>query len=122
MSAFWYGLLADAIVILHLGFVMLVLLGGCLALRWRRAPWIHLPAATWAAFVELAGWTCPLTPLENRLRDLGSGGAYQGDFVQHYLLPVLYPAGLTRTVQIGLGLAVIAVNLAVYCLVQHRRR
>ncbi len=112
-----FSLLADLVVLLHLAFVVFALLGGLLALRWKRIVWVHLPAAAWAAAVECGGWLCPLTPLENELRRLGhggTGGGYETGFVEHYLLPILYPAALTRNLQLALGLVVLAVNLAVY--------
>lgn len=109
-----YLLLADLLVVLHLGFVLFVVLGGLLVLRWPRVRWVHLPAALWGAWIEFAGWVCPLTPLENRLRAKGGESGYGGGFIEHYILPVLYPAGLDRPVQIALGLLVVAVNLLVY--------
>jgi hypothetical protein len=109
-----HRILADAVVGLHLAFVLFVVLGGLLVLKWRRIAWIHLPAAAWGAWIELAGWICPLTPLENRLREAGGEAPYQGDFVERYLLPVLYPAGLGRGTQIALGGAVVAVNAVIY--------
>lgn len=114
-------LLADILVVLHLGFVAFVVGGGFLV-AWRA--WIaalHLPAAAWGAYIEFSGGVCPLTPLENRLRQLGGGEVYQGDFVARYLLPVLYPAELTVSLQQGLGAAVIAVNLIAYAWVWRRR-
>ena len=87
---------ADAVVVLHVCFVLFVLLGGLLALRWPRLTWVHVPAALWGVVIELGGWICPLTPLENALRQRGGSAGYHGDFVEHYILPVLYPAGLTR--------------------------
>jgi hypothetical protein len=119
-AAFFSGLLADAIVVLHLAFVLFVLLGGLLALRWPRAAWVHLPAAAWGAWIEFAGWVCPLTPFENWLRQRGGGPAYSMSFVERYLLPVLYPSALTREVQWVLGAFVLAVNVAVYVLVVRR--
>lgn len=114
---------ADALVVLHLGFIVFALLGGLLVLKWRWLAFLHLPAATWGALVELRGWVCPLTPLEQQWRQAGGEAGYSGGFVEHYLLPVLYPAALTRNVQLVLGLIVIAVNLAVYAwlLVRLRR-
>jgi hypothetical protein len=117
-----WRLLADATVVLHLGFVVFVLFGGLLALRWPRAAWLHLPAAAWGAWVELAGLVCPLTPLENRLREQGGQAGYEAGFVEHYLLPVLYPSGLTQDVQVQLGVVVLLVNAAVYGLILWRRR
>ena len=109
-------------VLVHFAFVAFVVLGGLLALRWPRAAWVHLPAAAWGAWIEFAGWICPLTPLEVRLRRLGGEAGYAGGFVEHYILPVLYPAGLTREVQIGLGVFVLVLNVVVYWVVWRRRR
>ena len=117
-----YGVLADAVVVLHLGFVLFVVLGGLLVLRWRWVAWLHVPAAVWGALIEFAGWTCPLTPLEKWLRRQGGLGGYEGGFVEHYVLPVLYPSGLTRGVQVALGLFVLVVNAAVYWKVWRDRR
>ena len=103
-------------------FVAFVVAGGLLALRW---PWVavlHLPAAVWGALIEFQGWTCPLTPLENSLRAAAGEAGYQGGFIEHYVLPVLYPAGLTRGVQLALGSVVIVVNLVVYGILLARRR
>ena len=99
-----------------------MVLGGLLVLRWRRAAWVHLPAAVWGVVIEWAGWICPLTPLENQLRKLGGEAGYPGGFVEHYVLPALYPAGLTREVQLALGILVIVLNAVVYSLVLHTRR
>lgn len=108
-------LLADGIVVLHFLFIAFVVLGGLLALCWpRRLAWMHLPAACWGAAIELSGWICPLTPLENRFRQAAGEAGYAGSFIDHYLLPILYPAGLTREIQYGLAAVVIVVNLAVY--------
>lgn len=107
-------LLADLVVVAHLAFVAFVVAGGTLVLRWPRLAWAHVPAAAWGALVALAGWVCPLTPLENDLRRLGGEGGYAGGFVERYLVGVLYPSGLTRAHQAALGLLVLAVNGAVY--------
>ncbi len=109
-------LLADMLVLLHLLFVAFVMAGGFLLLRWPKLAWLHLPAATWGALIEFTGGICPLTPLENRLRALGGEGVYSGGFVEHYLLPILYPENLTLLVQQGLGGAVVVVNLVAYTL------
>ncbi|MGH7206780.1 MAG: DUF2784 domain-containing protein [Nitrospiraceae bacterium] len=109
-----YRYLSDLVVILHLAFVGFVLFGGLLALRWRRVVWLHLPAVAWGATIEFGGWICPLTPLENWLRLLGGERSYSSDFIEHYVLRLLYPEGLTREVQIVLGTVVLAVNLAIY--------
>jgi hypothetical protein len=109
-----YQIFADLVVIAHTAFVVFVLAGGLLALKW---PWIirlHLPAAAWGAMVEFFGWLCPLTPLENWLRQQAGQGATDGDFVVRYLLPVLYPVALTHDIQVVLGLMVLVINGAVY--------
>ena len=109
-----YGVLADIVVVIHLVFVIFAVLGGGLVL-WRRwVVWLHLPAVLWAIWIELTGGMCPLTPLENWLRRRAGQGGYRGDFVEHYVIPLLYPDGLTRDLQILLGLVVIFVNLALY--------
>lgn len=115
-------ILANAVVLVHIGFVLFVVLGGFLVLRWRRLAWLHLPAAAWGALIEFSGWVCPLTPLELWLRRLGGGDVYAGGFVEHYLLPALYPAALTRNVQLALGIGVIAVNVIAYAIVWRRNR
>jgi hypothetical protein len=107
-------ILAGTVVAVHLAFVLFVALGGLLVWRWRRLAWAHLPAVAWGVWIELSGDICPLTPLENRLRSLGGEAAYAGDFVGHYLLPVLYPEGLSRGVQAVLAAGVLALNAGVY--------
>lgn len=118
----YYQILADGVVIVHFGFVLFVALGGLLILQWRSLPWFHLPAALWGVFVELMGWTCPLTPLENWLRTLSGERGYTGDFIAHYFLVMLYPEGLTRGGQITLGLIVLFINVIVYSQVLRRGR
>jgi hypothetical protein len=105
---------ADLVVLAHFLFILLVVFGGLLVARWPRLAWIHLPAAIWGVLVELMGWYCPLTPLENRLRRAGGEAGYEGGFIEHYLVPLIYPDGLTPRIQIVLGLAVLLINLAVY--------
>jgi len=117
-----YRLLADLTLVAHLAFLVFVVLGGFLALRWRWAPWFHLPAAAWGAWTEFAGVVCPLTPLEIRLRRLGGQAGYQGGFIEHYVTGTLYPEGLTREVQLVLGVAAVVVNLLVYAVVLTRLR
>jgi hypothetical protein len=116
-----YRLLADLLVVFHVGFVLFVVLGGLVVLRWPRAAWVHLPAAAWGAWVEFSSTICPLTPLENHLRHLGGQAGYSGGFIAHYITPVLYPAGLNPRVQIVLGVFVVLLNLAAYFLVWRRR-
>jgi len=109
-----YRLVADLIVLVHLAFVVFAVAGAVLVLRWRWLIWVHVPAVVWAALIEFAGWICPLTPLENRLRILSGGAGYRGGFIEHYVLPILYPSGLTRGVQIFLGSAVVVINVGIY--------
>ncbi len=117
-----YRTLADLVVIVHLSFVLFAVLGALLVLRWRWVACVHVPAAVWAAFIEFAGWICPLTPLEKWLRVRSGGAGYRGGFVDHYILPILYPEGLTRGVQIFLGVLVVLLNLAIYGWLLYRRR
>lgn len=105
---------ADVLVLIHLAFVAFVVLGGLLV-AWRTSiAWLHLPAAAWGTWIELSGRICPLTPLENHFRRLAGQGGYPGGFVEHYLIPILYPAGLTPQSQGWLGALVVLVNLLVY--------
>lgn len=116
-----YQRLADLVVVLHLAFILFTALGGLLALRWRWFPWVHVPAAVWGGFVEATGRVCPLTPLENRLRLAAGGPAYEGDFIAHYVGAIVYPAGLTREIQLVLGALLVLFNGAVYLIVWRRR-
>lgn len=109
-----YRTFADLVVLFHLAFVAFVVLGGLLALRWPKIAWIHIPAAAWGVLIEYTGWICPLTPLENSFRMRGGEAGYGGGFVEHYLLPTLYPAGLARRTQMVLGSMVLLLNLAAY--------
>lgn len=115
-------LAADAVMLVHLLFVLFVVLGGLLALRWPRVAWVHVPCAAWGAAIATFGWICPLTPLENRLRRAAGGLGYEGGFVEHYIFPVLYPVGLTPRVQAALGVLVLVVNAAIYTFVVFRHR
>ncbi|QDG49605.1 DUF2784 domain-containing protein [Persicimonas caeni] len=112
-----YKLGAEIIVVLHLAFILFIIFGGLLALRWPRASWVHLPCALYGVLIEWVGWVCPLTPWENALRERAGGEGYEGDFIEHYLLPIIYPSGLTPTVQLVLGALVIVVNVAIYAFV-----
>ena len=112
-----YQFLADAVLIVHFMFIVLVLGGGLLALRWPRFAWLHLPAAAWGALTELMGWICPLTPLENHFLKLAGEAPYQGDFIARYIWPIIYPAGLTPTIQTMLGGFVIILNCIIYTVV-----
>jgi hypothetical protein len=117
-----FGALADGLLLLHALFVLFVVAGGALALRWPGVAWVHLPVAVWGALIELVGFTCPLTPLEQAWRRAAGEQAYEGGFIEHYVTATLYPSGLTRPVQIALGLVVLGVNGWVYWRVWRRRR
>jgi uncharacterized protein DUF2784 len=106
--------LADLVVVFHFAFVLFVVLGGLLVLRWRWVAFLHVPAALWGAWIELAGWICPLTPLEQSLRLKAGEQGYSGSFIEHYLLPLLYPSALTRNIQLLLGCLVLGLNLGIY--------
>ena len=116
-----YRLLADLVLVVHAAFVAFVMLGGLAVLRWPRLAWLHLPVVLWGAGIEFFGGICPLTPLENRWRRLAGDQGYAGGFVEHYIVALLYPDGLSRTIQIVLGLLVIVVNASIYAYVWRRR-
>jgi hypothetical protein len=119
MDAFYVA--ADAIVALHVVFVVFVALGGLLAFRWRWVKWVHLPAVAWGVLIECAGGVCPLTPLENVLRQRAGSRTYSGDFIEHYVLPALYPPDLTHAGQIALGSFALALNALIYWRVFRKR-
>lgn len=114
--------LAAAVVLVHLLFVAFAVGGGLLSIRWPRVAWVHLPAAAWAAFVELSGRVCPLTPLEQLLRQKAGLEPYAGDFVAAYLFPVLYPEGLTRNAQFASAGMVVVANVIAYFFVLRRKK
>jgi hypothetical protein len=116
-----YGFLADVVLLLHGAFVLFVVAGGLLVLRWPRVAWVHVPTALWGAIIEFAGFICPLTPLENAWRRAAGGEPYQGGFIEHYVTAALYPSGLTRPIQIALGLLVLGINAGVYWKLWQRR-
>lgn len=116
-----YIVLADVVLILHFAFILFVGLGAVLVLRWGRVAWIHLPCAFWGAWIEFQGWICPLTPMENHFRRLGGEVGYSGGFIEHYLVSLIYPSGLTRETQIRLGVVVVAINVVAYGLMGWRR-
>lgn len=117
-----YRVLADALVLVHLAFVAFVVAGGWLAWRWPRVALLHLPAVAWGVWIEWSHGVCPLTPLENAWRRRAGEGGYTGSFVEHYILPVLYPAGLTPATQWVLGGIVLLVNALVYAMLWRRWR
>lgn len=117
-----YHLAASLILIVHFAFVMFVLSGAALALRWPRLIWFHVTAVLWGVLIEFTGAICPLTPLEVRLRQLGGSPGYQGGFIDHYLLALLYPSGLTRKLQVGLGLLALVANTLAYAYIFVRKK
>lgn len=118
----FYNFLADLILVLHFAFICFVVAGAFLLLKWRCLIYLHLPAVIWGMLIEFKGWICPLTPLEQLLRIQGGSAAYQTGFIEHYLLPIIYPSGLTRNIQIGLGLFVLTLNLLIYAWLIFKRK
>lgn len=116
-----HSVLADLVLAIHLGFILFVMLGALLVWRFPRLAWLHVPAVLWGIWIELSGGICPLTPLENHLRRLAGEAGYSGDFIGHYLLPIVYPRGLTPDIQLLMGLAVFAINAVAYGLLWHRK-
>ena len=117
-----YRAAADAILVSHLAFVLFVVFGALLLLRWPRLAWLHIPAVVWAAFIEFSGMICPLTPLEVALRQRAGQAGYGGGFIDHYVVSLLYPEGLTENTQAMLGAVVVAINAAIYIVAFRRRR
>ena len=116
----WYRIAADFVLITHFAFVLFVVLGGFLVLRWPRLAWVHLPVALYGAIIEFLGFICPLTPLENSLRQRGGEAGYSGGFIDHYITATIYPSGLTRGIQLVLGVGVLVLNAVVYAIVVRR--
>jgi hypothetical protein len=108
---------ADFIVLFHFAFILFVIIGGFLVLKWRWIIWLHIPCDIWGALIEFAGWICPLTPWENQLRIAAGNTGYSGGFIEHYILPIIYPSGLTRELQLILGSLVIFINLFAYIII-----
>ncbi|MDP3938192.1 MAG: DUF2784 domain-containing protein [Deltaproteobacteria bacterium] len=117
-----YHTLAGLVVVLHLAFIIFVVVGGLLALCWHWAPLVHLPAALWGVFIEVSGGVCPLTPLENALRRAAGASGYSGGFIEHYLVPTIYPVALSHPVQLLLASLVVLANALVYWFVWRRYR
>lgn len=112
---------ADLLVVIHFAFILFVIFGGLLVLKWGKVSILHIPCALWGALIEFRGWICPLTPLENHFREAAGGAGYAGGFIDHYLVPIIYPEGLTQGVQVALGVIVLVINLSVYGVVLYRR-
>ena len=117
-----YRILADGILIFHFCFLLFVVFGGFLVLRWRWVRWLHIPCALWGIAIEYFGWICPLTPLEIEFRGRAGELGYVGGFIEHYITAAMYPAGLTRLIQTVLGTLVLAINVGVYVMFYRRRR
>ncbi len=115
-----YRLLANAVVLVHALFIVFIVFGGLLAWRWRWVATLHIPAAIWGVLIEYRGWICPLTPLENSLRMKAGQSGFSGGFVEHYLLPAIYPTGLTPRIQAMLGTTVLVINAVVYTILVRR--
>jgi hypothetical protein len=113
---------ADGVLLLHAAFVLFVVAGGLLVLRWPKLARVHLPAAVWAAYVEFTGRICPLTPLEVALRRNAGDAGYAGGFIEHYVVLLMYPDGLTRDTQTMLGVLVVVINVLVYAAAAMRGR
>jgi len=116
-----YATMVDLLLLIHGAFVLFVIAGGLLVLRWPLVAWVHVPAALWGAAIEFGGFICPLTPLENAWRRAAGQQAYEGGFIEHYITAALYPTGLTRTIQVVLGMLVLGVNGWVYWRVWRRQ-
>lgn len=117
-----YRVLAEIVLVTHLAFIIFVVAGGLLALRWRWAPLVHLPAALWGVYIALSGGICPLTPLENRLRRAAGSSGYSGGFIEHYIVPIIYPESLTDSFQLVMVGALVLANVAIYSVVLWHRR
>ena len=118
----FYRIAADGVVVIHLGFILFVFLGALTLFRWPWMIWVHVPAAVWGGLVELIGAPCPLTPLENHLRRVGNSEAYSGGFIDHYIMPIVYPPGLTRETQVYLGVLILVLNITIYYKFLTRKR
>ena len=117
-----YKFLADLIVLIHFSFILFVVFGGFMALKWKKLIYIHIPAALWGTAISIIGWVCPLTPLEIELRVRAGSGSYTGGFIDHYLIPIIYPPGLTRGIQYYLAAGVIIINATAYYLFWRKYR
>lgn len=113
---------ADLVLLVHFGFILFVVLGGLLVLRWPRIAWAHIPCVIWGVTIDTMGWICPLTPLENQLRITGGESGYTGGFIEHYLVALIYPTDLTRPEQISLAMSALLINICIYFFVWKRKR
>ena len=116
-----YQIVADFIVLLHFSFIVFVIVGGFLVFKWHWLIWVHIPSVIWAFLITIVGWICPLTPIENMLRQAGGGEVYSSSFIQFYLMPLIYPSAWNRGIFIAMGMSVIVINVIVYTLLFVRR-
>lgn len=117
-----YSLAADAVMLVHFAFVLFVMLGGIAAWRWPRMAWLHLPALAWGVLVTVMRWVCPLTPLEQRLREAAGQASYEGGFIAHYIEPLVYPQELPWSIKLFLAALLLAFNVALYWHAWYRLR
>ena len=117
-----YKFLADLIALIHFSFILFVIFGGFMALKWKKLIYFHIPTALWGTAISIFGWVCPLTPLEIGLRVRAGSGSYTGGFIDHYLIPIIYPPGLTREIQYYLAAGVVIINAAAYYLIWRKQR
>ena len=115
-----YQLLADIVLLIHAAFIVFACAGGLLVLRWRLVMWLHLPAVVWVILLELLGWICPLTPLENKYRSRAGQAGYETGFVEHYIAPLVYPEGLTHEMGLVVGTSVLVWNILIYSFICYR--
>ncbi|MCD4742705.1 MAG: DUF2784 domain-containing protein [Desulfobacteraceae bacterium] len=109
-----YRIAADLIVLIHFAFILFVVAGSFLVIKWHKVSLLHIPAAVWGVLIEFTGGICPLTPLENKLRLAGGEAGFSGGFIEEYIVSIIYPNDLTRGLQILLGSIVIVINVSVY--------
>jgi len=120
----FFSLTADLVVLIHFAFICFVVVGGFLAVKWKWLAFLHIPCALWGILIEFYGWVCPLTPLEQYLRKAGGSAGYSGGFIDHYITSIIYPSGLTREMQIIMGILVILINITAYTwvIIRYRKR
>ena len=109
-----YHIAADLVVLIHFAFIIFVVVGGFLVVKWQKILFFHIPAVVWGVLIEFTGGICPLTPLENRFRLIGGEAGFSGGFIDKYIVSLIYPDELTRTIQIVLGCIVIIINVCIY--------
>jgi hypothetical protein len=118
----FFIILARITFLVHFAFILFVPLGGLLAVKWKHCPWLHVPSAVYGALLSFFGWICPLTPLESWLLEKGGRTGYHCGFIEHYIVPIIYPEGLTRNLGITLGVAAVVINLIIYTWLMRKSR